>query len=148
VPLIICVPGQTTAGEASSRPVELVDLYPTLADLAGLKPPRHLEGVSLRPLLEDPQAQWDHAAYTQVQRGTNPGHSVSTERWRYTAWAFGKQDEELYDHDCDPQELHNLAKDAKYADVVARMKALLKKVHPVPVQGAKATAATREKFCN
>ena len=148
VPLIISMPGQATAGRASSRPVELVDLYPTLADLAGLKPPRHLEGVSLRPLLEDPQAQWDHAAYTQVQRGTNPGHSVRTERWRYTEWAFGKQDEELYDHDRDPQELHNLATDAKYADVVARMKTLLKQVHPVPVQGAKATAATREKFCN
>ena len=76
VPLIVSVPGQKTAGQASTRPVELVDLYPTLADLAGLAPPSHLEGVSLRPLIENPKAQWEHAAYTQVQRGANPGHSV------------------------------------------------------------------------
>ena len=73
VPLIISVPGQKTAGRASSRPVELVDLYPTLADLAGLTPPKHLEGFSLRPLIDDPQAQWNHPAFTQVQRGADPG---------------------------------------------------------------------------
>jgi iduronate 2-sulfatase len=148
VPLIISVPCQKTAGQASSRPVELVDLYPTLADLAGLTPPSHLEGVSLRPLIENPKAPWEHAAYTQVQRGANPGHSIRTEQWRYTEWAFGKQGEELYNHDHDPQELHNLAGDARYADVVARMKALLKQIHPAPVQGGKADPDTREKFCN
>jgi len=148
VPLIVSAPGQQTAGQASSWPVELVDLYPTLADLAGLKPPSHLEGVSLRPLIENPQARWDHAAYTQVQRGANPGHSVRTERWRYTEWAFGEQGAELYDHDSDPHELHNLAGEAKYADVVARMKALLKQVHPVPVEGGKAGPDTRKKFCD
>jgi uncharacterized sulfatase len=119
VPLIISAPGQKTAGRASLRPVELVDLYPTLADLAGLTPPGHIEGSSLRPLIENPQASWEHAAFTQVQRGDNPGHSVRTERWRYTEWAFGKQGAELYDHDHDPHELHNLASDAKCADVVA-----------------------------
>jgi uncharacterized sulfatase len=148
VPMIVSVPRQKTAGQASSRPVELVDLYPTLADLAGLKPPSHLEGASLRELIENPQAKWEHPAYTQVQRGSDPGHSVRTERWRYIEWAFGKQGTELYDHDRDPQELHNLAADAKYADVVAQMKALLKKVHPVPVEGGKAVAGTKEKFCN
>jgi iduronate 2-sulfatase len=148
VPLIISVPGQKTAGRASSRPVELVDLYPTMADLAGLTPPKNLEGVSLRPLIDNPQVPWEHAAYTQVQRGANPGHSVRTERWRYTEWAFGKQGAELYDHDNDPKELHNLAADTKYSEVVARMKTLLKKVHPTPVQGGKAIPNTREKFCN
>ncbi len=149
VPLIISVPGKKTAGQASTRPVELVDLYPTLAELAGLTPPKHLEGFSLRPLIDDPQAAWSHPAYTQVQRGANsPGHSLRTERWRYTEWAFGAQGQELYDHSNDPQELHNLAKDAKYADVVAQMKALLKQVHPAPVQGGKAQPGTREKFSN
>ncbi|NLH41702.1 MAG: sulfatase [Planctomycetes bacterium] len=148
VPLIVSVPGQKTAGRSSSRPVELVDLYPTLADLAGLKPPGCLDGFSLRPLIEDPQAPWEHAAFTQVQRGEDPGHSVRTEQWRYTEWAFGKKGVELYDHEHDPQELHNLAKDAKYADVVARMKALLKQVHPTSVPGGNAIPGTREKFCN
>ena len=149
VPLIIAMPGQKTAGQASTRPVELVDLYPTLAELTGLTPPKNLEGFSLRSLIDDPKAQWSHPAYTQVQRGANnPGHSVRTERWRYTEWAFGASGQELYDHDSDPQELHNLAGDAKYADVVAQMKALLKQVHPAPVQGGKAQPSTRDKFCN
>ncbi len=148
VPLIISVPGQKTAGQACRRPVELVDLYPTLAELAGLTPPKHLEGFSLRPLLDNPQAPWDHPAYTQVQRGADPGHSVRTERWRYTEWALGKRGQELYDHNNDPQELHNLADDAKYAEVVAQMKSLLKQVHPTPVQGGKAEPGTRQKFSN
>jgi hypothetical protein len=63
-------------------------------------------------------------------------------------WAFGKNRQELYDHDNDPQELHNLAADAKYADVVAQMKALLKQVHPAPVPGGQAAPGTKEKFCN
>jgi arylsulfatase A-like enzyme len=83
-----------------------------------------------------------------VQRGVNPGHSVRTERWRYTEWAFGKNGQELYDHDNDPQELHNLAHDAKYAEVLAQMKTLLKQVHPAPVQGGKAAPGTKAKFCN
>lgn len=148
VPLIISVPGQKTAGQASSRPVELVDLYPTLADLANLTPPDHLEGFSLRPLVTDPKAEWDHPAYTQVQRGAVPGHSVRTERWRYTEWGFGAKGIELYDHSHDPQELHNLAHDAKYAGVVAELKALLKKAHPAPVNGGKAEPGTRAKFSN
>jgi uncharacterized sulfatase len=148
VPLIVSAPGRKTAGQASARPVELVDLYPTLAELAGLTPPTHLEGFSLRPLLDDPQAPWSHPAYTQVQRGADPGHSVRTERWRYTEWALGAKGQELYDHENDPQELRNLAHDAKYADVVAQMKSLLKQVHPAPVAGGKAAPGTKEKFCN
>jgi uncharacterized sulfatase len=146
VPLIISVPGRKSAGQASSRPVELVDLYPTLADLAGLTLPKHLEGFSLRPLIDNPEAQWNHPAYTQVQRGGDPGHSVRTERWRYTEWGFGQKGQELYDHDNDPQELHNLAGDAKYADEVAQMKALLKQAHPAPVSGGKAEKGNRQKF--
>jgi iduronate 2-sulfatase len=148
VPLIISLPGQKTAGQASSRVVEFVDLYPTLAELTGLAPPENLEGASLRPLLENPAAQWNRPAFTQVQRESYPGHSVRTERWRYTEWDFGTKGTELYDHDQDPQELHNLAGDAKYADVVTTMKKLLKQVHPARVQGGKAEPGTREKFSN
>jgi uncharacterized sulfatase len=146
VPLIIRVPGMKTAGQASPRLVELVDLYPTLADLSGLAPPKDLQGMSLRALLDDPKAQWDHPAYSQVQRPGGPGHSVRTDRWRYTEWDFGGKGRELYDHDADPQELHNLAADAVHADVVSQMKTLLKQVHPVPVIGGKAQAGTKAKF--
>jgi iduronate 2-sulfatase len=148
VPLIISLPGQKTAGRANSLPVELVDLYPTLADLAGLKAPDHLEGITLKPLLENPQAGRHHAAYTQVQRGDRPGHSVRTERWRYTEWALGVEGRELYDHDEDPLELHNLAADPKYADVVKRMKELLAQIHTKPVTAGKADPDTKAKFSN
>ncbi len=148
VPLIIAVPGQKSAGKASPRIVELLDLYPTLADLAGLTPPKELQGKSLRPLLEAPTAAWQRPAYTQVQRGAVPGHSVRTERWRYTQWGFGSEGQELYDQEKDPQELHNLAADPKQATVVAEMKALLKLQHPGPVTGGKAEAGTKARFTN
>jgi uncharacterized sulfatase len=125
--------------------VEFVDLYPTLADLAGLAPPKGLAGVSLRPLLEDPRAPWGRPAFTQVQRGGFPGYSVRTERWRYTEWDDGKQGAQLYDHDADPHELRNLAGDPKYAKVVEEMKALVKKNWPVRVQGGQAPPGKRKK---
>lgn len=138
VPLIIVAPGLANAGKVCGRTVELVDLYPTLADLAGLKPPENLQGVSLRPLLENPAAAWTRPAFTQLERGNFPGHSVRTERWRYTEWDLGAKGEELYDHDADPQEIHNLASEPQYAATVAEMKSLLKAAHPTPVQGGRA----------
>jgi uncharacterized sulfatase len=146
VPMIIVAPGMKTAGQSSPRTVEAVDIYPTLAELAGMTPPKGLEGVSLKPLIENPQMAWDRPAYTQVERGTGPGHSVRTERWRYTEWNFGKLGTELYDHNADPQELHNLASDPKCAETVTQMKALLKKVHPKPVDGGKAEPDTRRRW--
>jgi uncharacterized sulfatase len=126
VPLIISAPQQKARGQASPRTVELVDVYPTLADLAGLKPPANLHGESVKSLLDNPQQEWDHPAYTQVWRGTFPGHSVRTERWRYTEWGGGKQGRQLYDYENDPQELKNLADDPQHASVAARMQALVR----------------------
>ena len=132
VPLVIIAPGMKGNGKTCERRVEFVDLYPTLADLAGLTPPPGYQGTSLKPLLEDPTAASDRPAYTQVWRGGNrfPGHSVRTERWRYTEWENGKRGNQLYDHTADPHELKNLAGDPKYADVVTQMKALVRKNWP------------------
>ncbi len=146
VPLIIAPPGSKNAGKVCARTVELVDLYPTIADYAGLTPPKNLEGVSLRPLLENPDAEWKRPAFTQVQRGGFPGHSVRTERWRYTEWDFAEKGAELYDHSADPQELKNLAADPRHAATSAEMKALLKTVHPAPVDGGKAERGFLEKL--
>lgn len=143
VPLIIAPPQFKNAGQNCSRTVELLDIYPTLADLAGLPAPADLQGASLRPLLENPAAAWNRAAYTQVQRGGFPGHSVRTERWRYTQWDFGNKGVELYDHENDPHELKNLADDPQFAPILAELQALLKTVHPAPVQGGKATGNKR-----
>jgi uncharacterized sulfatase len=140
VPMIIAGPAALcpTQGKPSPRTVELVDVYPTLTDLAGVAAPKNLEGVSLRPLLRDPVAAWTRPAFTQVQRGDFPGHSVRTEKWRYTEWDGGKQGAELYDHTTDPKESKNLAEDPAQMATVAEMKALLKTVHPRPVQGGSA----------
>lgn len=130
VPMIVYVPKGNGNGKVSPRTVELLDLYPTLADLCGIPAPG-TQGKSLRPLLDDPRAEWKKPAYTVVSRGAYAkgtgflGRSIRTERWRYTEWDEGKKGAELYDHDADPKEYKNLAKDAKYQDVAAEMKKLL-----------------------
>jgi uncharacterized sulfatase len=125
VPLIISVPQGKGNGQRCSRTVELIDLYPTLADLCGLPLPAHLEGRSLRPLLDDPNAQWDKAAYTQVTRGKGMGRTVRTERYRYTEWSEGKAGVQLFDYEKDPAELTNLAGRPEYAEIQKQLRELL-----------------------
>ena len=104
VPMIIYDPQGKMNAKVCTRPVELVDLYATLADLCGLPVPAGVEGPSLRPLLDDPSAAWDHPAFTQVVHGPkNAGRSVRTERRRYTEWDEGKKGAELYDQQEDTE---------------------------------------------
>ncbi len=128
-PLIIAGPG-VAKGKATGRTVELLDIYPTLAELCGLaETPENLAGRSLRPLLKNPNARWDKPAITQVRRGGGDnafmGYSVRNERWRYTEWDEGRKGVELYDEANDPREMRNLANDPKYAKLATEMKKLL-----------------------
>jgi hypothetical protein len=125
-PLIVAVPGSKGQGKSCARLVEFVDLYPTLTELCGLKTPVKLEGTSFRPLLHEPERPWKKAAFTQVQRGKVAGYTVRTERWRYTEWDGGKAGVELYDHNSDPGEYHNLAAEPQYAMTVEEMRKLLR----------------------
>ena len=129
-PLIISVPG-IGSGKKTDQVVELLDIYPTLAELCSLKPPSDLQGKSLVPLLKKPETNWNKAAYTQQTRILNDqmimGRSVRTERWRYTEWNEGKDGVELYDYTTDPDEFFNLAKDPKYSAEIKNLSSLLKK---------------------
>ena len=130
-PLLLAGPGVTARG-GSPRIVELLDLYPTLVALAGVPAPAGLQGRSLVPLLKDRSAPWEHAALSQVQRGTTPktfmGYTVRTDDWRYTEWEGGAQGVELYDERKDPDERRNLAADPKYQQRAAEMQRLLRRM--------------------
>ena len=130
-PLIIAGPGTAAKGRATSRVVEFLDLYPTLAALTRLRAPEDLHGRSLVPLLKNPDAKWDHPAITQVRRGPAGsafmGYSIRTERWRYTEWESGKRGVELYDEAGDPNEDRNLAADPKHQRVVLDMQRALRR---------------------
>lgn len=126
VPLIVRAPG-LVQGKASARLVELVDLFPTLADLCDLPIPDGLEGVSFKPLLSDPILPWKKAAYTVVTRaGGILGRAVHTERYRYTEWGEPKT-AELYDLVDDPHEYVNLVRDEKHVSVLPELQSLLSK---------------------
>jgi len=114
VPLIVAGPGLKASGQRVSSPVELTDIYPTVASLAGLTPPDYIEGVSLVPALHDSSQRPREDALSQYSNG----YSLRTERYRYTLWGtLGDLGIELYDHQTDPEEMNNLAKSQKYADV-------------------------------
>ena len=126
VPFIIAAPGAAQGATCRSL-VEFVDLYPTLAEACGLKLPAGLAGKSIRPLLTDPTATVNDAAFTLVTRGKNAfGQSVRTDRWRFTQWSNGAQ--ELYDHERDAEENYNVAKSRP--EIVAEMAARLKSLPP------------------
>jgi uncharacterized sulfatase len=128
VPCILVAPG-TKKGQVCSSIVELVDLYPTIADYCGVSAPHRLAGQSLRPLLENPQGKGKEAAFTLVTRGQNHyGQSVRTERWRYTQWSDGNA--ELYDELNDPQEVHDLFDDPTMATVIEELKGRLVQLGP------------------
>ena len=134
VPLVIAAPDRQAG--VCSRVVELIDLYPTLCDLCGLEPAAGLEGASLAPWLADPQRPRDRGALTVVSHdnagagqpldATKMGRSLRTDRWRYTEWFDGSR--ELYDHDADSREYHNLAGDANWAEKVAELSARIKEI--------------------
>lgn len=113
-PLIWRVPGMTQPGVVCERPVDFMSIYPTLMDLCGLPVPAHVEGASIRALLENPSARWEQPAITTYQFGN---HAARSEGWRYIRYANGE--EELYDETADPNEWNNVAANPEHAPLIA-----------------------------
>jgi arylsulfatase A-like enzyme len=128
VPLIIVAPKAAGNGRHSTRVVEAVNIYRTLADLAGLPVAEGVQGRSLAPLLADPSAPWDHPAYTVwAEGGTTNGVSVRDERFRYAEWDGPRGGAFLYDLDNDPRELKNLADDPSFTAIRERLSVLVRR---------------------
>ncbi|HXG10743.1 MAG TPA: sulfatase [Gemmataceae bacterium] len=127
VPLIVVAPGAKGNGKSCPRVVQSLDIYPTLVELCGLPLPKGLEGHSLVPLLADPQARWDHPAFTVHGPGKVAGAAVRTERFRYAEWDGGRGGAMLFDHQADPHEMKNLADDPQFTTVRASLSATLRK---------------------
>ncbi|MDP6519576.1 MAG: sulfatase, partial [Planctomycetota bacterium] len=134
VPLIISAPGGYPRNTRSPRLVELVDLYPTLCELAGLPIPEYCEGLSMVPLLSDPALPWKPAAFSQIpvndpERGRGLGRTLCNERYRLLEWRFddtkGPVAFELYDYQADPQGKRNVAGEPSYATALQTMRDLL-----------------------
>jgi arylsulfatase A-like enzyme len=137
VPLVISAPG-FKGGKTCDHPVSLIDLYPTMTDFCGLPMPKQgLDGYSLKPFLENPKRtdwQGPNAALTAIAAGDEldfyqpadpkrQHYAIRTIRWRYILCADGS--EELYDHDNDPNEWHNLANKKEYAGLKQELKTKL-----------------------
>lgn len=128
VPLIIFSPGVTKSGSVCDRPVNLLDLYPTLNELCGLKSRNDLDGHSLVPLLRNPKADRERPAVTTWGRNN---HAVRGQRYRYVRHPNGA--EQLYDHQTDPDEFTNLADKPELASVKKRLARWLPKTNSPPV---------------
>ena len=151
-PLIISAPGQKAVGRKSLSLAEFIDIYPTLADLCGLPKPKDVEGVSLKPVLDDAAAKVRPVAISQDPRQdagkSLMGYSIRDDRWRLTLWRDRKDNSihatELYDEVSDRHETVNVAAKAEHAEVIAHLSKFL----PPPIAPATAqnTAAPAGKM--
>lgn len=131
VPLIFAGPGIEPG--TCDEPVELLDVFPTLAELAGLEQPVGIEGLSLLPQVKDPQTPRDAPAITTH----NPGNfGVRGKRYRLIHYADGS--EEFYDMQADPQEFTNLIQRPEYAKEIERLRAFVPQEFAPLARGSKA----------
>ena len=139
VPLIFAGPGVSKGGR-STQPAELMDMYPTLVELAGLPPRTDLEGISLVPHLKDAATNRERPAITSHNQGN---HAVRSEHWRYIHYADGT--EELYDMKNDPNEWTNVAGKTEFAAIIAEHRKWLPKIDLPPAPNSASRVLTYDK---
>ncbi len=124
IPFIVQAPG-VSPGVVCKQPVSLIDVFPSLVDLAGVEVPEFLDGASIKPQLNDP-GQTRNPVISSYGEGNT---AIRTLRWRYIRYEDGS--EELYDHSTDPDEWINLAGEAKFSNIKKRLSRMIPKdQHP------------------
>jgi iduronate 2-sulfatase len=138
-PLIISDPQMSKKGIRTRALTEFIDIYPTLCELTGLSMPEHLEGLSFKPLMDNPDLELKNAAFSiWVQKKYRYdletqiiGYTMKTDRYRYTEWRHTKSGEtkarELYDHQVDPDENRNVIDKAEYAETVLKLETMMQR---------------------
>ena len=141
VPVVVVAPGHKAA-QKTNRPAELLDIFPTLLELAGLPKDETQEGQSLVPLMKNPQREWKHPAITSFGLGN---YSIRSTHFRFIQYFDGSQ--ELYDLRNDPHEWKNLIDNPKMKQVIQEHASLIpQKQHPIlpgSSTGHKAYAAAK-----
>ncbi|MEA1888059.1 MAG: sulfatase [Bacteroidota bacterium] len=138
VPMIVYTPGRMEAGKKTTRLTELVDIFPSLCELAGIEVDDYLQGTSIVPLLEDPEREWKAAIFSQFHRRPGVaingqrymGYGMRTEKYHYIEWYHWDDEKnipldsvtcELYDHTNDPQENYNIAGKAENTNLIIQL---------------------------
>ncbi|XOV91070.1 MAG: sulfatase [Bacteroidota bacterium] len=142
IPIMFVAPNVTTPGTTTQQMAETVDIYPTLADLAGISIPetdQPIDGLSLVPVLKDTDKSIRNHSYHAYPRGSRIGCAIRTDRYRMVAWIDQKDETanpiyELYDYKTDPLETKNIAADNP--KVIKELKKILD-THPKPAKPAK-----------
>ncbi len=115
-------------------------IYPTLCELVGVPVPKHVEGVSIKPLLANPASECTHPALSTMYRNN---HTLVTSDWRYIRYEDGT--EELYNERTDPHEWTNVAGKAEFASVKQNLAKYLPTTNAVPVPEEPAAPAKKKK---
>ena len=138
VPIIIRYPDQANKGAQTNGITELVDLFPTICDIAGIEIPDYMQGESLVPLIENPQREWKKAAFSQFHRRPKVsadgkrymGYSMNTQKYHYIEWYTWDhktgtkgtlQNIELFDRIDDPGEFENIAKNIENEKIIENL---------------------------
>lgn len=151
-PLIMLDPDQTVKGGKHNGPTEFTDIAPTLCELSGIPIPVYFEGLSLKPLFDNPEQKLRASSLSQYPRNGKDymGYTIRTDRYRYTKWIERKTgktfDTELYDYLLDPLETRSFAHEANQDSIIYVLDSILTRRILVPSSQIKIDFVVQKKI--